>query len=1678
MDYTDFLKKINETYQNTTRGLSQESPQEQPVVTPPTTKQVYVPNKKFLGIFPRKGGTYKTEEVPAKINLEPIFDTYYHSLGYKLEPQNTNQTIQQPLPSEPSPTNINDEHFDLRTTPAWKLELALTKQKNEERKSPELSFVSGKNKQGLTNDEMLAQVYDIKTLLGDKKFSENYPLTSQYLNKDLEKRAIEYKKEHTKNWVDYGSHENVPHEEWIRKGLTFGWGSGLPIQEPKTKSEKILTMVGQTIPMVIGDYVANGLGIWKALDNAALKVPGISQVVSKVIPIIQAHPYTWGLLASSGKGAVRGKIIGSIYGALQKPLNRKQWLQNINRTGNTFAFFNAIAYPLIQLLTPSIQTIAEGKTYRSDMLPGENIKEVTAPKSIYFRIPNNPDYYLKVTPRFVGTVDAYTVNIDPHSLPVLREGDIATFESSLPQFSGLNIDIIKKNKSLAQKLLELVRGKKVEFKVPIESTPWAETPSNLAIYKAQPSASPEPPEKPIIPVPPTTPTPPTPPETQPTPKPTLKPTPETTPKPTSKITPVKPTFTPKEIAFAKKSIKIASSPVVKDIRPTGYYNEKILTKLGHPEWTTQTISKQDYIDALNKVLTNPEKPSTIETSAFQFYSPNIEENTTFEDAKKMITSERQAWFRSITDDIDKTLGIKGTTQNAFGDWGDGAESTVVNEITSPIDWETLRYSAALKGMIGNQKAVIPFLVKNGGKSALYVLSFPTDDLEKIRKILSDNGIQFRTINKPIKGQTKVEIFDPNKSLKKTIKNLIEKYDIKEAKKYTGQGEFLGGETRAEGLKEYKGVIRRYESGRVVGRKRYDWKRWYNRIHNRGSSTIKEEKVVQPKPTKSETPPKQSKPTEIDKIEYLHSGLGAEPYSPKEILRIEKQLSQRDAEKPLDELPTPEEEKAIEKTRHYKAGTKLKMAVHMLAKQKGIRPSEYRKIVKFLTGKESLSAKQGATIDDARKVMTFIRELSPLRKGGRVYIPVGDTRISLDLMQQIKNGKAPGIIGNLFVPEFHEMYNIGAGFIYEEMANAGMRNLLWIRGQKEPLDIILDGASKEGIEKNIMMALNGKDVPLTEGDKKAVDAIRKWEAYDLRLKNAVRQRIGMPLIKPVKSGYLYRMYVSTVREAMKEKFPIEAGVLTGMDKWLPNQVWTPTFLHRTLTFDEALKKGLETNIRTILSRQIYADGRFLFFTEPIRKAKKFLPYYDYATQKHIRKWIGESFLNRPTDWTKQANQSIRNALSQKQLQHLDNALRYLGKGSEVRGLFSIPLRLMYDSLFFLNFAMAHRNLLQGLLDLGLVPPNDIGWGYSNIFSKQGRMILAHSLLFKTRMAWAWFGTENPGHINKIGKALTNIEQIGNWYFRAVDKYPNVGGMLLSSFHYYTRLGYRPDDAMYLAERNTKIAQFSYLKWDMPGVFRSDIGKPLAALKSWGLWYLSYTADGFRRVLTGKDMAGNRLNKYQRFSYLYYLLGMGLVWYAKRKFLDKYKISLWRSIFPISPIGSVWLPNPMLQSLIGVGMVVGGLTNKYRPAVEEGKKLIFKFQSPMIKRIMAFYQAETKGQTKVEKLTPGEALLRIFFYTAQQERTTEIYNRIGKLGNAYLKARKEIMKDPHNKERVLKIKKEYNDYAEKQLSILSQLSNHPITRGLRKQYTIDYRDIRRWRKGENEDRTSIEKILKIK
>ena len=188
----------------------------------------------------------------------------------------------------------------------------------------------------------------------------------------------------------------------------------------------------------------------------------------------------------------------------------------------------------------------------------------------------------------------------------------------------------------------------------------------------------------------------------------------------------------------------------------------------------------------------------------EFVSPNIEEGLNVSTAESAWGSQRHVEVVRAADEIDQMLGLSSKHTSAVGAWSDGAENTVLSRIYGNPTYEQIKLSAAMKGMLADQKAVIPFKVDRNGKDSMYQIKMQATDLNKIHEELISAGLEFHTMV-PHNGHTDVYVFDPGTELQQKVEEAGAKHGA--ISQWRGNGEFLGSwSDRQEGRDAYQAVI--------------------------------------------------------------------------------------------------------------------------------------------------------------------------------------------------------------------------------------------------------------------------------------------------------------------------------------------------------------------------------------------------------------------------------------------------------------------------------------------------------------------------------------------------------------------------------------------------------------------------------------------------------------------------------------------------------------------------------------------------------------------------------------------------------------------------------------------------------------------------------------------------------
>ena len=189
-------------------------------------------------------------------------------------------------------------------------------------------------------------------------------------------------------------------------------------------------------------------------------------------------------------------------------------------------------------------------------------------------------------------------------------------------------------------------------------------------------------------------------------------------------------------------------------------------------------------------------------------SPNVVDETMgFDETAAAIRSERQVALADVYfPKVDDILGLKSTCQNSIGAWPQGVENSAIVDYSPKASLEQIRVSAAMKGLISEQKQVIAFKGDPQGSAVMYVMKLPGDNAKALHEALSKGDIEYHTLV-PHKKGFEVRVFDSDGSLAETITAFGEKNHVK-VKTLQGHGEFIPPKAadREAGRKAYEDVI--------------------------------------------------------------------------------------------------------------------------------------------------------------------------------------------------------------------------------------------------------------------------------------------------------------------------------------------------------------------------------------------------------------------------------------------------------------------------------------------------------------------------------------------------------------------------------------------------------------------------------------------------------------------------------------------------------------------------------------------------------------------------------------------------------------------------------------------------------------------------------------------------------
>ena len=126
-----------------------------------------------------------------------------------------------------------------------------------------------------------------------------------------------------------------------------------------------------------------------------------------------------------------------------------------------------------------------------------------------------------------------------------------------------------------------------------------------------------------------------------------------------------------------------------------------LHKTPHPDVVANAESSGSATQAGPLVLGNS-KRNDMKNILFvpvpsSWYGKRWDEVMTFDEAVKALDSDEQKQAVTLMREIDMQLGIDAELSSSINDSPDGANVVIVHNIKTPVDSDTLRYLAAVKG---------------------------------------------------------------------------------------------------------------------------------------------------------------------------------------------------------------------------------------------------------------------------------------------------------------------------------------------------------------------------------------------------------------------------------------------------------------------------------------------------------------------------------------------------------------------------------------------------------------------------------------------------------------------------------------------------------------------------------------------------------------------------------------------------------------------------------------------------------------------------------------------------------------------------------------------------------------------------------------------------------------------
>ena len=194
---------------------------------------------------------------------------------------------------------------------------------------------------------------------------------------------------------------------------------------------------------------------------------------------------------------------------------------------------------------------------------------------------------------------------------------------------------------------------------------------------------------------------------------------------------------------------------------------------------------------------------------YGFVSPNTKTDLKIEQAIAGMNSAEEAKLLDKAVNLGCVVRTRITAFRALGSWSDGAEHSVLLRVRG--DETTLRYLLSRMGRDAEQKYVIYFHPKPGGRVDLYTLRprMRWRNLVTLTNELERAGIPFRTLV-PSRETTAVYIIDLDRDLRAKIMNAARRLRARVSQE-AGSAQLFGDDEREKAKVKFEQEIKDYET---------------------------------------------------------------------------------------------------------------------------------------------------------------------------------------------------------------------------------------------------------------------------------------------------------------------------------------------------------------------------------------------------------------------------------------------------------------------------------------------------------------------------------------------------------------------------------------------------------------------------------------------------------------------------------------------------------------------------------------------------------------------------------------------------------------------------------------------------------------------------------------------------